>query len=270
MAKHNKKRNTAFIYEALVREVIRQTIKKDIVQRDRAIKVLKESFGKNTEAKKELELYKVLLDTRGLERSVAEKIVSETIRQYKNLDHKKIFFEQNQIISLINKEFSKSTFNNFVPNYKNLATIAQIFGDSLNPKERVLLENKLVDSLSSADDIIEGNTPSSSLITKTFVKRFNDTYNHFLEEQKELLSKYIFSFEDDGVEFSFYLNEEVGRLKDTLNEATKISEIKEDQDLQTKLHEVLAVLEDISKKTLDREALIDILKIQNLAKELNS
>ena len=52
MAKHNKKRNTAFIYEALVREVIRQTIKKNTPQRNKAIKILKENFGKNSEAKK--------------------------------------------------------------------------------------------------------------------------------------------------------------------------------------------------------------------------
>ena len=29
MAKHNKKRNTAFIYEALVREIVKQSVAKD-------------------------------------------------------------------------------------------------------------------------------------------------------------------------------------------------------------------------------------------------
>tara|TARA_R100001086_G_scaffold162082_2_gene87364 strand:- start:23 stop:835 length:813 start_codon:yes stop_codon:yes gene_type:complete len=270
MAKHNKKRNTAFIYEALVREVIRQTIKKDTPQRNKAIKILKENFGKNSEAKKELELYKVLLHTRGLDEKTAEKVVSETIRQYKNLNHQQIFAEQSAIIATINKEFSKGVFNNFVPNYKNLATISQIFNDSLNPKNKVLLENKIVATLTSSKSNVESEKPSSNLITQTFVKRFNDTYNHFLGEQKELLSKYIFSFEDDGAEFNFYLSEEIGRLKEILQQSQTLSEIKEDVNLQEKITKVISLLNETATKSVTRETLIDILKIQDLTRELQS
>ena len=42
MPKHNKKRNTAFLYETLVREVVKQTIAKDFDKRDKAIAILKE------------------------------------------------------------------------------------------------------------------------------------------------------------------------------------------------------------------------------------
>ena len=46
MPKHNKKRNTAFLYETLVREVVKQTITKDFDKRDKAITILKEHFTK--------------------------------------------------------------------------------------------------------------------------------------------------------------------------------------------------------------------------------
>ena len=46
MSKHNKKRNTAFIYEALVREVVKQSIAKNTKKRNLAISLIKEFFNK--------------------------------------------------------------------------------------------------------------------------------------------------------------------------------------------------------------------------------
>ena len=140
MAKHNKKRNTAFIYEVLVREIIKQSINKNKEKRDIAISLVKESFKKDTEMRKELELYKTLMETNSLNERVAEKLMFEVTKQHRQLDQEKIFKEQSKAISSINKNISKDVFNNFVPNYKSLATIAQIFGQSANPKTKVILE----------------------------------------------------------------------------------------------------------------------------------
>ena len=61
MAKHNKKRNTAFIYEVLIREIIKQTINQNKEKRNIAIGVIKEIFKKGTVLRQELNLYKALL-----------------------------------------------------------------------------------------------------------------------------------------------------------------------------------------------------------------
>ena len=60
--KHNKKRNTAFIYEALVREIVKQSVTKNNKKRNAAIQIMKESFAPNTELRRELDLYKTLLE----------------------------------------------------------------------------------------------------------------------------------------------------------------------------------------------------------------
>ena len=48
--------------------------------------------------------------------------------------------------------------------------------------------------------------PLDNLTYKTFVQKFNEKYGaSLLEEQKNLLKKYITSFEDDGLELKIFL-----------------------------------------------------------------
>ena len=63
-----------------------------------------------------------------------------------------------------------------------------------------------------------------------------------MNEQKELLSKFVTSFQDNGAEFKFYLNEEIGRLKKCLKDVNTVKEIKDDTSLQQKVTDVLALL----------------------------
>jgi len=270
MAKHNKKRNTAFIYETLIREVVKQTVNKSKTKRDVAIRILKECFKAGSELRKELELYKPLLETKNMHPHLAEKLIYETKKQHKSVDQKKLFAEQSEIISIINKKLSKTCFNNFVPNYKNLATIAQIFDDDLKPKSKVLLETKLIKDLSGNISTESTEQNVSGLVVKKFIDRFNNTYGNLLGEQKELLSKFVTSFQDNGTEFKFYLNEEIGRLLTSLKEARKIEEIKEDENLKEKLTEVIELLEGFNKAPVDKDRILQVLKVQNLAKELQS
>lgn len=270
MAKHNKKRNTAFIYETLIREVVKQTISKNKKNRDVAIGIIKEHYKKGTELRKELELYKTLLETKNLNEKIAEKLIFETKKQHLDVDQEKLFKEQSNVISTINRKLSKTCFNNFVPNYKNLATVAQIFDDNLTPKAKVLLETKVINHLVEKTHMNSNPTHVSGLVVKKFVNRFNDSYSDLLEEQKDLLSRFVSSFQDNGAEFKFYLNEEIGRLKTCLKESYKLNEIKEDESLKQKLTEVLEVLENFSNAPLNREKLLQIMKVQNLTKELQA
>jgi hypothetical protein len=270
MAKHNKKRNTAFIYEVLVREIIKQTINKNKEKRDIAINVIKESFRKDTELRKELDLYKTLIDTNNLNERIAEKLMFEVRKQHQQLDQKKIFKEQSKAIASINKNISKEVFNNFVPNYKSLATISQIFGQSVNPKTKVLLETKVIQKLAQASATQEKNKSVSPLVMKTFTNRYNETYNTLLEEQKTLLSQYVSSFQDGGAEFGFSLNEELGRLKKVIQSSYELDEISQDTNLKTKLDEVSNILENFNKEPVNKTKFLQVLKIQSLANELQS
>ena len=161
----------------------------------------------------------------------AEKLIFEIRKQHDELDKKNLFTEQTTLIKKINQILSKQSYSSFVPNYKSLATIYQIFNGEATTKERVLLEETMMRTMvSSPEQKKAQNLDTIDNITyKTFVKKFNAEYgNKLLEEQKQLLSKYIVSFLDNGVEFKIHLNEEIGRLKSKIQQSLSSLEIKED------------------------------------------
>ena len=81
--KHNKKRNTAFLYETLVREIAKSVIGKQPERNDFIISLIKEHFTKNTELARELELYKALNETSELDTITAEKLIQESKKHIK-------------------------------------------------------------------------------------------------------------------------------------------------------------------------------------------
>ena len=91
-----------------------------------------------------------------------------------------------------------------------------------------------------------------------------------MAEQKDLVSRYIASFHDNNIGLKIYLNEEMERLKNILKESKDEKEIKEDTEMSTKVDRVLDILESFREKTIDTGLVEDVLKIQQLAHEINA
>jgi hypothetical protein len=266
--KHNKKRNTAFIYEILVRELTRAIMKNDQQLQEEISTLIKKSFSKNTNLYKELKLYRAITETKSVGVLTAEKIVNEAKSQHDKIDKKELLEEQNKLTRIIKKKFSDKIYNNFVPNYKELASISQIFNNNLNIKSKVLLENELVGGMILKEEKKE-MVPIDNLVFKSFVKRFNDQYGDTLmKEQKDLLTNYILSFQNNGLELNYFLNEEVTRLKQVISESKAHEEVKGDQNILENVEKVDAILSSYNQRKPDLEMIKEVLKIQELAKEL--
>ena len=270
--RHNKKRNTAFIYEALIRELTKCVVAKDKQRKGIIVSLVKEHFAVGTALRRELDLYKALYETKNLDRPTSEKLLYEVKRSHDFLNREDIFKEQTAIINKINKTLSKNVFANFVPNYKDLATISQILNPDVSVKHRVLLESALIDSLSmSLASEKEEMAPIDNLVYKTFVKKFNEQYNgKLLEGQERLLSKYIASFHDDGIELKIFLNEELYRLRSILNDSLKAEALGNNKILRENTTKVLGVLNSYRETEVDDKMIQQVLKIQSLVGELNS
>lgn len=268
--KHNKKRNTAFVYEALIKEATIAILKKDIDKRDKVISLVKEHFKPGSVLKKDLDCYYSLLAKQNLDRLTSEKILKESKLQRRLIDMNGLFQQQSTLINDVNKELSPEVFNNFVPNYKTLASIAQIFSDKISPKSRVILENEIIQGmLATEDNVVVEN--SDSLVYNTFVKKFNEKYGtELLEEQKQLLSHYISSFTDNALELKMFLNEEIKRLIQQLEEAKSIEEISNDQAMIDKTQDIISKLQGYSQTTIDDDVLMTVMKTQELVKEIYS
>jgi hypothetical protein len=268
--RHNKKRNTAFVYEALVRELTKSIIKNNTFKRNKIVQVMKEHFQKDSSLLEELEIYKSLYETSELDAVTAEKLMIEAKLAYSKLDKKKLFIEQSALIKKINKSLD-GVFANFVPNYKNLASLYAIFNDSANVKERVLLEQRFLNNLTSKSSSGESNTkdPIDNLVFKSFVKRFNEKYCDSLNEgQKELLTKYVASFSDNGLALKVYLNDEIGTLKEKVKRAIDDPVIEQDQEMRQKTEAVLSKLEGYKDSDIDVIMLEEVIKIQSLVQEI--
>jgi len=269
--RHNKKRNTAFLYESLIRELTKAVVQKNDFLKEKIVKMIKENFKGNSEIAKELRLYKALEETSGLDLYTAERLVAESRNQYLKLDHKDIFNSQTNLINQVNKEISSEVFSNFVPNYRSLATISQIFNDSIPVKQKVLLERKIVGTLvleNKTNDKSKNMPRMDKLVFKTYVEKFNSKYDgNLLKEQKELLSTFLTSFSDNGLQFKSFINEEIGRLKSEVNTLMELENVKEDTELFRKTSKVLEILESYRSRTIDEGMIKEILKIQSLVQE---
>ena len=138
--KHNKKRNTAFLYQALVKEMTKASLRSDAANKDKIAAILKEHFNTSALLHQELNLYKTLSDVRGVQKDTAEKILSEVKRVYHTLGEQEIFDEQSEVIKKINTDVGKQVFSNFISNYKTLATISQMFSNKTPIAKKVILE----------------------------------------------------------------------------------------------------------------------------------
>ena len=269
--RHNKKRNTAFLFEATVRELTKSIVAKDYEKRRKIIKILKEHFAKDTLLSKEYELYKTLEAGQDLEIRMAEKIISEVKKAHDTIDLKQLFREQSRFIKSINYEISKEVFNNFVPNYKDLATIYQMFDTELPIKKKVLLEEKIIGSL-SLNPIKQQESkkiPTDRLVYNTFIKSFNDKYSgNLLEEQKELINKYLTSYADNKLELKIYLNEEITRIKEKINEFVVSNNVKEDNIMQERFGKVMSVINGLRTKEINSSLIESTANIQKLVSEI--
>jgi hypothetical protein len=272
--KHNKKRNTAFLYESLVKELTKAVVKKDIERKNVLVSMIKEHFSKGTILNQELELYKALNETTSMDVYTAERLLSEAKKQFSELNREEVFESQSMLIEKINKDIGKDFFSNFVPNYKTLASIAQIFSDSSTAKEKVLLERSIIGRLAAKPNLgapVEEMKPIDKLVFKKIIENFNEKYNgKLLNEQQELLNHYILSFDNADLEFKVYLNEELSRVKESLNTLEENANIQNDKDLVTKLQEVKDTVGKFQTRKIDSKMIEKIMTVQSLIAECNS
>lgn len=267
--KHNKKRNTAFLFETLVKELTKAVV---YGQKDRQKTIsglIKEHFRKNGPLDRELTLYKQIYETKQFPQNSAEKLLDQVKDEHDNLNETEIYNEQSKLISKINKVLGMQVYNNFVPNYKTIATISQIFNNKIEPRKRVLLESELLEHITGKQEEKKDEyKPVNNFVYSKFVEKFNETYGKtLLNEQKELLSRYMRHHEDD-IDLKIYLNEEISRLKSCVNQAREHEIIKENNDIGNKVKLMQETLSNLKIERVSEELIKKIMLIQEFVSEV--
>ena len=265
--KHNKKRNTAFLYEALVRDLTKAVVEQNHARSQAVKRILKEHFRSGMVLFSELGCFNALSQKDNLDQYNAEKMIFRAKKEYDSLDQQDIFKEQSAVIKKINTNLDKSVFNTFVPDYKSYATLAQIFGNKLPVKTRVIMEQKIMDTLTKGDSKPDRLQPTDNLVVKSFTQRFNEEYSGLLPEQKELLNRFITSFNENEADFKVYIGGELKRLKESVESSLELPEVKEDPEKIDNTNQVVEQITNFSVAHLTEAEILKILKLQKLVRE---
>ena len=271
MKRHNKKRNSAFLYEVLVREMTRSIISKDTRRSGFIKQMIQEKFNPDTCMGSELNCYNALVETSGLDTYTAEKMIHRAKEAYNSIDKKKLFQEQSSAIKIINTKLGADVYNTFIPNYRSYATVAQIFGEKVAVKEKILLEKKVLERLTATESVSQDKMQSIDyLVVNKFTEKFNEQYKELLPEQASLLQKYILSFNDEGADFRTYLVTELKRVHSAIKKSLTLTEVVEDKSMVDATNQVLENLEAINVSRINNKEILKVLKAQQLVREYDS
>jgi len=267
--RHNKKRNTAFIYESLIKEATACMLKNDTQRQKKIALIVKKHFDSDSILRKHLECYRSLYESTNLDNDTAQKILIEAKIANRLLDPDGLFVSQSDLIDDVNKELEPAVYNTFVPNYKTLATIDQIFSNKLSPKDTVILESQIIDKMTNNTEMPDTTVDIDNVVFSSFVDKFNKKYDDtLLQEQKTLLNYFISSFVDNSLSLKVFLNEEISRLKDSLSNALETDEIKNDSDMAAKTSQIIDKLQSFYGGDINEDVLLTVLKTQRLIEEI--
>ena len=267
--RHNKKRNTAFIYESLIKEATACMLKNDTQRQKKIALIVKKHFDSDSILRKHLECYRSLYESTNLDNDTAQKILIEAKIANRLLDPDGLFVSQSDLIDEVNKELEAAVYNTFVPNYKTLATIDQIFSNKLSPKDTVILESQIIDKMTNNTEMPDTTVDIDNVVFSSFVDKFNKKYDDtLLQEQKTLLNYFISSFVDNSLSLKVFLNEEISRLKNSLSNALETDEIKNDSDMAAKTSQIIDKLQSFYGGEINEDVLLTVLKTQRLIEEI--
>ena len=267
--KHNKKRNTAFLYECLLKELTKSIVKGQHERKKQVIRILKEFFKKGSLLKQDLQVYRSILECKKMSKEFAQRFIFEARKDFYDLDRKQIFNKQTILIKTINETLSPTAFANFISNYKDIASVGAFFDSKLKAKSRLLVESRLIQHITKEKTAKKEMKHIDNLTYKTFVDKFNKTYENTLrKEQKDLLTNYIVSFSDNGLGLKSFLNEEISRLKKEIHVLTEKEKKSKNEVFSAKLGRVLNKLESFSETPITDAIVKDVFYIQDLIEEV--
>jgi hypothetical protein len=267
--KHNKKRNTAFLYECLLKELTKSIVHNDFDKKNKVIKIIKEFFHKESTLKQDLDIYRSIVESKKMSKEFAQRFLTEIKKDFNDLNRKDVFNQQTRLINTINETLSPAAFANFLSNYKDIASVGAFLNSKLKARPRLIIEAKIIRLLTKEKPIVNEMKHIDNLTYKTFVNKFNQTYEKTLrKEQKDLLTNYIVSFSDNGLGLKSFLNEEITRLKTEVGLLSENQKNAKNNAITPKLKQVYSKLQSFSKFPITEDLVRDVFYIQDLVYEV--
>jgi len=274
--KHSKYKNTAILFEMLVRKLTSETLTSD---KTVTVEIIKKYFGKNTVLSKELQLYNSLIKESFKTEAQTLEFIRSCKAAHNKLNKSSLRRKRYNLVKEISENFDFQKISKIrINNYKELASVYKIFEytESDNPKQLLECKNVIVEYMvtdtktSNQKNIVLEKYKSHDkdvrlLAYKLLVDKFNKKYSSLDENQKQVLNKYIVHV-NDTESLKIYLESILPNIKKELKEQVlkindPVTKIKVD-----KLSEMLCNVKTI--KTVNESHILSILRYFDLIKEL--
>jgi len=201
---HNKKRNVGIIYEQLINHMCQCVIKNDESGIIKSKGIIKENFKKTSQLHRELKFFNALIQTRGIEASLATSIIQEAKRAcQKHFSDDLLEREKSHLIKELNYSFGKGNiFESKIKNYKILATVQTLLnewrkGSQSDFQITTEYERQLHEWMTTKEEevIVETNLVSPDIDELTFRlmnEKFNKKYDKLLNnDQKRIIKLFV-------------------------------------------------------------------------------
>ena len=288
MLKHNKKRNTGILYQALVSVIAESLINGTDDKIKLAKGIILKHFVPGTCLSTELKLFNSVVDRKNycFENQTDAKLFFDKVKQVAStVNQEKLDLEKTALIHEINKTLGQDVFSKEIKDYKILATIQTVFNssriltensnsfDKIFELEQLIYEHLVFktkhqyqEQSVSVEEIL--NSDIQTLTLKIFEnkieQKFKDSFN---PEQKRIIRLYLNGETDTLVSELNGIKDRV--LTRSLNESQAVHQqvVKEDKVLEDKLGTIRTVLEQ-TKLGSDKRDIGLILNVLSLEAEL--
>jgi hypothetical protein len=280
--RHNKKRNTALLYEFLIKHVSHCVVNENKDEVDKTLSILKKYFSKGMPLFEDLKLFKTILNTTVKSRESAHKILDNICESASKYNVRDLDLQKSKLIKEINYAYKdKSVYNYKIPHYTVCASVQTLLNNVRNKKkylttiEKVQLEDKVTDFLLlekiNKPAPLKKNPIYNNTVYKLIVNKFHEKYFDKLNEnQRNFLMKYsTYLITEDKEHFKKEILIETKNIKQDLKNI-KDKEIVEDEDLMKKINECY---ENFMVKDFDdvsEENVLVVLQYMQLLNEVNS
>ena len=282
---HSKFKNTGILFELLTRQITAEALSEQ--EQSPALGIIREYFKPKCELGRELQLYRILLETTRVSEPKAIKLLDIVLEQRRKLNMKHLNEQKYALINKISKQYPLKEFlASPIPQYRVYASIYKTFMSEVAPDKidvsqiREVAESRftIIEHL-AAKNVVEHSEDPKLIESykrqdedlrlyayKILVDRFNEKYKVLDTNQRTLLRQFINNISNTN-SLREYMNTEVPRIK---NELGKRMFLIDDRVTLIKLEEVLRQLDTIKKGNTVKDAQVTALLIAyEIVKEID-
>lgn len=278
----NKKRNSALLYEFLIRHISKCIIEDKKTEADKALQISKKFFSEGSPLRNEQKLFhSVLTSSRAISRDSLNKIVDYACKSASLMNPRILDEQKSKLIKEINYTLNKDVYDYKIPGYINYSSLQLLFNESrtnnkkVDAIDKIKLKDLLITRLTEAkvvkQESLAFNPEASNTVYNILVNKFHEKYaSKLTETQKKFLIQYTNCLiSEDKASFSKLIKSESVKVINTLT-TIKDQTLLSNKEARAGIAECLQKFKELKIESLTDKNVLEFLQFIKLTDEVES